>query len=653
MKLVSVLSILAFYGSILTAQDIGGDYYVSVNGNDLNDGSYARPWATWQKAFATANAGDIVYIMGGTYYTTRTVEMFPRTGVGHKGLPGKPICFFGYPGQTVILDCRLHCDQPKPSWGYIYNSGISLQETEHVYFKDFTVRNVFVCDSNRIAGAISVASCANLTFENITIHQVGQRGYWLQSGAWNEIDGPNSPFESDTTRWINCDVYDLCDTLVNNPGNAADAWKIHTYENNYFLWEGCRAWNYSDDGIDVSGQGTRVLKNCWVMPTDKFVTVDPIGGIEANGFKLGAVNPSFVTGNQNANFIVVQNCIAANGGGTGFYDLDYETYRRTNALYYNNSAYRMGIGFRSNSGSPQEQETAIWINNISYGSTTISSTNEPLEVAIADADGKYSESHNTWDAISTGYPWFKITDSVSISDGDFMSLDFWQLTLPRKPGGSLPDITFLRPRENSDLVDKGRDKGLFFVGSAPEIGALEYDFQPGSPNKCPNVKIVFPSHGMRYNQSIDILLTGSDDKGISSLELFDNGKKILEKTSDPWLFSSTDFSSGTHSLRAVATDTEGCQTTSSVVTFEAVSQKELINLYPNPNKGSFTLVLPIARSSESQISIISNDGRIVHSESMPHTQSVKEFNLPYLSPGLYILVISSHETIFSRLFVKN
>ena len=39
--------------------------------------------------------------------------------------------------------------------------------------------------------------------------------------------------------------------------------------------------------------------------------------------------------------------------------------------------------------------------------------------------------------------------------GDFVSLDPAQLTLPRKADGSLPDIDFLKLKRNSKLYDAG------------------------------------------------------------------------------------------------------------------------------------------------------------------------------------------------------
>ena len=45
---------------------------------------------------------------------------------------------------------------------------------------------------------------------------------------------------------------------------------------------------------------------------------------------------------------------------------------------------------------------------------------------------------------------------------------------PRQPDGSLP-AGFARLVSGSDLIDKGLDVGLPFNGSAPDLGAYEFN----------------------------------------------------------------------------------------------------------------------------------------------------------------------------------
>lgn len=63
---------------------------------------------------------------------------------------------------------------------------------------------------------------------------------------------------------------------------------------------------------------------------------------------------------------------------------------------------------------------------------------------------------------------------MTVSDADFESLDFAACVKgPRQADGSLPNCTFLRLAARSDLIDKGTDVGMPFLGSAPDLGAFE------------------------------------------------------------------------------------------------------------------------------------------------------------------------------------
>ena len=46
---------------------MGREYHVSVTGNDRNDGSMGRPFATIQRAADIAAPGDVVTVHGGEY----------------------------------------------------------------------------------------------------------------------------------------------------------------------------------------------------------------------------------------------------------------------------------------------------------------------------------------------------------------------------------------------------------------------------------------------------------------------------------------------------------------------------------------------------------------------------------------------------------
>lgn len=674
MKSLSII-ILLISSYILHAQDIGGSYYVAppdhpeTPGSDAKgNGSYSAPWATFQRAFDMARPGDTVYFRGGIYYSKEASSINPRGDYprGYSGTPGNPICYFGHPndaaaGNLPILDCILHCSSIPPNpFGGIYNSAISIANAEYLYFKDMEVRNVFQCDSV-VDGAISAGNCANLTFEHIIVHNVGQRGWWIQGGAWSQFtDEEPSPFEYDTTRWINCDTYDLCDTFVYNPGNAADAWKTIHYKGNYVSWEGCRAWNYTDDGWDptpING-ATRVYNNCWSMAGDKYKDIDPSGdGVEKNGYKNNGTEDY---GQVSYNTLTMNNCIAA-FCIRGFYEIGY----MHNGLYYNNTAYKNGIGFAAPYAEDGYPRTSIYKNNIAYAATGKDpGLGQPYEVALLGYD--YVESNNSWEWDSD-YPYFIPNGNIRVTDADFLLTDptaVWaQLTSARKSDGSLPDISALHLASGSDLIDAGTNVGLAFKGRAPDIGAFEFGADPNSGNQYPSVSITSPSNGSTYSPGDDISMSAdaSDPDGsISKVEYFyDETVKIGESSEAPWAFTWTNVPPGQHGIKAVATDNQNAIATSIqiMVTVSPDSSAEADDLeagllYPNPNNGQFTLYLNEPLETNNDLRVISLEGKEIYRGKMYENEVVKEMDLSYIRSGMYILLLTSGMGKLYQKFIK-
>jgi uncharacterized repeat protein (TIGR02059 family) len=448
----------------------GKTYYVATTGKDTNTGTISSPWGTWQKAFNTAVAGDTVFFRGGTWYPTPAygnnvlkIEPYGYTPVGYDGTADNPICYFNYPGETPVLDGR-NLDITSRS----FNTMIMMYDCNFIYFRGIEIRNMFQPKvSLEVAVGINGNNCQNMRFENMNIHDISGRGYQFLGGFGvpKSQGGPVINIGYDTTRWINCDSYNICDSLSANPGNAGDGWKTNNYPGSVFIHDGCRAWNCSDDGFDPSNNVICYFKNCWSFSNGiNYLSLDEM---EGNGFKSGGVSDENLVQNPTRFYT---NCIAANNSGAGYYDLDYDPYLRTNARYYNSIAYHNGWGFYGIRASLPR--TSTYKNCIAYGSTNINEAGMPADVLLYYI--KYPESHNTWDWYETGFPYFKMTDSVTVTNSDFVSLDYEELKWARKGDGSLPDINFMKLATGSDLIDAGIDVGLPFYGNAPDIGCSEF-----------------------------------------------------------------------------------------------------------------------------------------------------------------------------------
>ena len=148
--------------------------------------------------------------------------------------------------------------------------------------------------------------------------------------------------------------------------------------------------------------------------------------------------------------------------------------RDNNAVYLNNTAYDTWMGFYDLPLMPQgvTARGTVMHNNISY----ICSHYLYQQVAIY-RPAVYTESHNTWIASQDPEDWigYSMNPNYNVTAADFISLDSSQVRLPRKPDGSLPDITFLKLAPGSELIDGGTPVGLPYRGSAPDLGYAEYD----------------------------------------------------------------------------------------------------------------------------------------------------------------------------------
>lgn len=127
------------------------------------------------------------------------------------------------------------------------------------------------------------------------------------------------------------------------------------------------------------------------------------------------------------------------------------------------------------------QDAHVLKNNIAYPNELsqigICSAGENLEDIVECPAGE----NNSWNL------------EINLTDDDFVSLEDPSMTVtgqdlsklpgmlgPRNADGSLPDVDFLKLKANSQMIDKGEDVGLPFVGSAPDLGAFEYGMPKSS-----------------------------------------------------------------------------------------------------------------------------------------------------------------------------
>jgi hypothetical protein len=296
------------------------------------------------------------------------------------------------------------------------NRGIELA-ANYWHIKDI---DIFKAGDN----GINITGSNNI-IEFCTFSECSDTGLQLDSGASNNTI-------------LNCDSYFNADSTIENADGFAS--KLDVGTGNKFV--GCRAWKNLDDGWDGylrnADNVTTTYENCWAIKNGYLKDGAPSGG-DGNGFKTGGSDTKDLKHNA-----IFMNCIAVGNASDGF---DHNS-NRGEVTLYNCSAYDNGKNYGFGNTNPLEKLTIKNSNVLgdvgSLNATTVDITN------------------NSWmDGIETTYE-------------DFESINYDELTGPRKEDGSLPDVSFFHLKSGSDLIDKGVDVGLQFNGSAPDLGAFEF-----------------------------------------------------------------------------------------------------------------------------------------------------------------------------------
>jgi len=402
-------------------------YYMSPTGNDTtNTGEIGSPFATLVRFHNLANPGDVIYLRGGTYNINAGIR-FTRSGSS-----GAMIKVMAYPGEKPILNA----------------SGITTNDTWVIkitstaswwHIKGLEIKN------NPKGGGIYIGEGSNNNniIENNNIHHNGSNSEWAASGI--SIYGTpsyNLVLNNDVHHNRDIDYGDADGISAGNLGVGN-------------VYRGNRAWNNSDDGFDFfcvhdnKECSTVLLENNWAFDNGYDEYMNPVGN--GNGFKLGGIRNA-TTGKSGGHTLRYN--LAWSNRATGFDDnlsTSTEAQSKPNTLY-NNTAWDNKENYYFS------QSIHNLVNNISLGTFGYIKSSEP---------------NNSWSIAAT------------VNSADFASLDDTCARGPRKADGSLPDCSFLRLASSSDLINKGVNVGLPYVGSAPDMGAFEFSSSSPPPPPPP------------------------------------------------------------------------------------------------------------------------------------------------------------------------
>ncbi|MFE9449724.1 right-handed parallel beta-helix repeat-containing protein [Streptomyces sp. NPDC006739] len=413
------------------AADGGKVYYVAPTGSDGAAGTEAAPWASIAHAQSVAQAGDTVYVRGGTYSYTGAdsgcrsqTDRVDAITLNKSGSSGHPIRYWAYPGERPVFDfsrvkddCRIKGFDVTGDW---------------IHLKGLEVTGVPQNNNlNHESWGVWVSGSDN-TFEQLDLHHNMGPGLFIQDGGGNLV--------------LNCDSHHNYDPHTSNgAGESADGFGAHISANHPGnVFRGDRAWWNSDDGFDLINAFSSVtIENSWAWLNGYLPGTTTASG-NGNGFKAGGYGGKYVS---NGVKHTVRDSVAFDNRASGF----YANHHTVADDFFNNTGYANHPDFNmlgiSSSGA------AVGLgnlrNNIAYKGTLLSNMTGT------------AAANNSWNL------------GVTLSDAQFRSVSTSGWDAPRTSDGSLPALPQLHLAANSALIDQGTDVGLPYTGRAPDLGAFE------------------------------------------------------------------------------------------------------------------------------------------------------------------------------------
>ncbi|MBO5062655.1 MAG: right-handed parallel beta-helix repeat-containing protein [Prevotella sp.] len=422
-------------------------------GGTGNGRSIENPMGDPVSAIGKLEAGDTLYVRGGTYALSQTIK------VNKSGTKDHRICVFAYENEKPVFDFsgQNHTDEAtaKASRGILHNIGAN-----YWHYRGLEIANA-ADNGMKLEGSFCVV-------ELCTFHGCGDTG--LQQGFGKGSNGENTRNQNFLYgRYniiVNCDSYDNYDTW--SSGGDADGFAIKLFPGPGNEFHGCRAWNNSDDAWDLYYTNFPVLvDNCWALKSG-------VNKGNGNGFKMGGCKQ----GGTSVGAHVFMNCVAAFNLKKGF----DQNHHLEGSYLINNTAFENGINYGYNM---EELTYGNWVlrNCIGFAPTdrnhTFTKIPDSKNCNWLDIDGlsPISDRESTDKVTSNKYNKYAKPSAWPDYSSEFENLDYNTAIGPRGKDGGLP-AGFARLKAGSRFIDKGAVIKDFVTTDAHK---KEYEYSANAP----------------------------------------------------------------------------------------------------------------------------------------------------------------------------
>jgi hypothetical protein len=391
-----------------------------------------------------------------------------------------------YPGESPVFDF----------WSYTPNTGPSIKiygifsiGDSYLTFKGLHVRRVWhINTDNGRAHGFYLQTTSNITWDQCKADSIAGRGFQLHDA-------------SGQIRFYNCDAWWCADPQDSDPGNAGTGFLISgtvdVPTTDSVILRGCRGWYNADQSFGAYHHGFVWWDSCWSVSCGHVNYTSGSG----HGFKIGGGNYD----DYDPEHRLHTRCIAAFNKNMGFTENNGQ-YMNNSRIYNNTSILNESLTENSTEGAgfhiydPNQHayysdgnewdNHRVYHNNLAYGNYF----RDVWKGSDTTATGLW-HSYNSWDAPYTDSTGGKYQNSpATVNAADFKAVPTSRancvaiISAARKADGSLPDLgDYFQLAEGSDLIDQGKDVGLSYNGTAPDLGAFESDYGEAVTRKVPHL----------------------------------------------------------------------------------------------------------------------------------------------------------------------
>lgn len=176
-------------------------------------------------------------------------------------------------------------------------------------------------------------------------------------------------------------------------------------------------------------------------------------------------------------------------------------------------------------------------------------------------------------------------------------------------------------------------------------------------NQVPIIFINAPNIDFRpkKNDNVFFEIEAYDPDGIvTNVKIKSGNKTLVELHEEPYTYLWEKIELGTYYIGAVAEDDKGALAYSQILELVVEDAEDLnvdmIELFPNPNNGIFSVVMrPDISTKDNVLIILNSAGSVLHKVKVNDGQQNIDISLTGLCPGIYILLLTNNEGILNTI----